>query len=162
MRDGVSAFRAAAKVIEDPGRWTEGRKMPKTAFPLTSGRSYTLGAKWRWRIVKVSVGCARYHILIAFQMKRQEFIAMLGEARSGGLTRILCRVEHHGSHPGWHVHYQQCAPWSDAATAGPAFAKRACPSPVFPREEPPMVDSWAYEVAAQLFDLPPSDEPVLI
>lgn len=77
--------------------------MPKTAFPLSKNRAFSIRARYRWRIIKFSCFRSEYRVLIFYRSDIEEYAAYLGEFTSGEMT-VLCRYEYHGSHPDWHAH----------------------------------------------------------
>jgi hypothetical protein len=93
----------APKAIIDQGSWQDGKKMPKTAFPLSKNRGFSIRARYRWRIIKFSCLRSEFRILIFYRSDIEEYAAYLGQLTEGEMT-VLCRYEYHGSHPGWHAH----------------------------------------------------------
>lgn len=105
MARGAAWVRSAEKEQVSIGTWTTGKKMPKTTFPLRGNQAYRLAGTWTWRLITFVAASENYRVLLAYKADKQEFMAMLGHLVGREMT-VLCRIEHHGSHPGWHVHYQ--------------------------------------------------------
>lgn len=89
----------------DFGKCETGKVKP-TAFPMSRARSrsYRLGSKWRWRVIKFQCEGCDYRVLLAYRTDREQFLANLGLFSSGD-TKIVASLEFHGTHPGWHLHY---------------------------------------------------------
>ncbi len=100
------------KTVITIGAWHEG-KMPATAFPLSKGRSYTLGASWRWCICELEGNGASYRLLVAFHYMKAQYQAWLGY-RDGADQALIGRLEYHPTHRGWHVHVK-CGPLADVS-----------------------------------------------
>lgn len=78
--------------------------MPSTAFPLSRrrGSCFRLGAAYRWRVIRFGACENRFRLLVAFNLQKQQYRAVLaleGERDNS----VLASYEFHGSHPGWHV-----------------------------------------------------------
>lgn len=126
--------------------------MPKTAFPFRSN-SYRLAGTWTWRLISFVIGSESYRVLLAHKADKQEFLAMLGQLVDGEMT-VLCRVEHHGSHPGWHVHYQPNELKQCGVVIGAGTRKRRCGRDSrFGTDVASGFDDWAISVAHSLFNL---------
>lgn len=91
------------KLITKPGEWKSGQKMPKTAFPLSSSKSFQLGPKWTWRLDVLEFNGLECRLLTAFEPLKQTAISWLS-ARAGAGYAVVARFEFHGDHPGWHCH----------------------------------------------------------
>jgi len=165
MAKGAAWVRSAGKDQVSTGNWTTGKKMPKTAFPLRSNHSYRLAGTWTWRLISFAVSGEQYRVLLAHKAEKQEFMAMLGHLVDRDMT-VLCRIEHHGSHPGWHVHYQPNETKQSGVVIGADARKRPCGGDSrFGTDVISGFDDWAISVAHSLFKLPhargDSDEPLL-
>lgn len=125
MTKGAAWVRLSEKEDVSTGSWNKGKKMPKTAFPLRPSHAYQLAGTWSWRMVSFSAGGEKYRVLLAHKYEKQEFLAMLGRIDSREMT-LLCRVEHHGSHPGWHVHYQPFEKKQSGIIRGADERRRLC------------------------------------
>lgn len=139
--------RAADKIGVNTGAWKTGR-MPKTIIK-TKG-PYALSGSWCWRVITFQAGGQPYLVLLAHRAERGDFLAML--LHSGKEATMLCRVEHHGSHPGWHVHYQAERPFITGVTNFPRLRKRDCGGDS--SFGPNMItgfEAWAVTVAERLF-----------
>ena len=99
---GLRALLLRDAPVIDAGKWETG-KMPKSAFPLSKNNSLRLGTGWHWRVIRLTYGEELCRILIAFHEGKQNAFAYFG-IESGGDTRVVCSLEHHSTHPGWHVH----------------------------------------------------------
>ncbi|WP_283177882.1 hypothetical protein [Gemmobacter sp. 24YEA27] len=122
--------------------------MPKTCIKTKA--PYVLAGSWSWRIITFNAEGHPYSILLAHRAERGDFLAMLVHA--GKEATMLCRVEHHGSHPGWHVHYQAERPFLTGVTNFPRLRKRDCGGDT--SFGPNMVsgfEAWAISVADRLF-----------
>lgn len=95
----------APKTVTKVGGWKDGGKanMPKTAFPLGRGRSYQLGAKWRWRVDQLEALGQECRLLTTFNLEKGGFMAMM-TVRQGQDFIVVASYEFHSDHPGWHVH----------------------------------------------------------
>jgi len=165
MAKGAAWVRSAGKEQVSTGNWTTGKKMPKTTFPLRSNQSYRLAGTWTWRLISFVVGTDQYRVLLAHKAEKQEFMAMLGHLVGRDMT-VLCRIEHHGSHPGWHIHYQPFETKQSGVVIGVDARKRPCGRDSrFGTDVLSGFDDWAISVAHSLFNLPhargDSDEPLL-
>lgn len=139
--------RSAEKTDVRTGSWKTG-KMPKTII-RTKG-PFVLAGSWCWRVITFSVGEQTHTILLAHRAERADFMAML--FHSGKEATLLCRVDHHGSHPGWHVHYQAERPFQTGVTNFPRLKKRDCKgdSGSWPNVVTGF-DRWAMTLADKLF-----------
>ena len=94
----------ADKRITDGGEWKRRQKMPKNYFPLSKNKSYQIPAKWdAWRVVRFNALGCYFRLLIAFDAGYEEYRGWLARERGADMV-LLARLEHHGSHPGWHCH----------------------------------------------------------
>lgn len=148
---GAPWVRAARKEQVDMGRWVTGKRMPPRAFPMRA--PYRLGSAWTWRVISFVAGRAEYRILVAYRADRHEFIAMLGHLADKEMT-VLCRVEHHGSHPGWHVHYQSDKIKQSNVVRSVGERRRSCGGAgSFGTNMAHGFEGWAISVASDLFRL---------
>lgn len=99
---GVRGLLQQDVVIVDAGKWLTG-KMMKTSFPMTKNHSLRLGSGWEWRVVRLTYGGVGCRLLVAFHPMKQNAMAYLG-IESGPDTRVVCMLENHSTHVGWHVH----------------------------------------------------------
>jgi hypothetical protein len=145
----------------DLGTWATGKRMPKSAFPLRPNQAYRLGGAWTWRVISFALDGRYYRVLLAHQSDKQEFIGMLGRLEEGVMT-VLCRIEHHGSHPGWHVHYQPYFEKQVGVVRGADEKRRDCGRGVkFGTDVLSGFDDWAISIAHTLFKLPRRGEQFL-
>jgi len=77
--------------------------MPKTKFPLTTARKFSIGPRYRWRIVLFSCLGLDFRLLVFYRADKERYGAYLGLC-DGSNTRVLARYEYHATHPGWHLH----------------------------------------------------------
>jgi len=96
--------RSANKSDVDWGKWQTGG-MPPAAFPLSKrrGRSYRLGSSYRWRVITFSALGAKYRLLIAFNLIKEQYRATLAYDQDRDMS-VIASYEFHGTHPGWHLH----------------------------------------------------------
>lgn len=154
MSKGAAWVRSSEKQIMNAGRWASGKKMPRDSFPLRPSQAYRLPGTWTWRVISFSVRGDEYRVLLAYKADKQEFRAMLGRLTDREMT-VLCRVEHHGSHPGWHVHYQPQKIKQSGVVIGIDIKKRACGlNSRFGTDVVSGFDDWAISVGYKLFKLP--------
>lgn len=121
-------LRGTAKTDIMLGSWST-TKLPRTALPLSKskGRGYKLGTQWTWRLVTFRCQASLYRVLIAYDYGKEQFLAILGLDIEKD-TKVIASIEHHGSHPGWHVHFAT----EDANTIpsgiirGPWVRRKAC------------------------------------
>ncbi len=105
------------------GSWGSG-SMTRTAFPLSRARRrfYRLGSAYTWRVVTFDAGDYQYRLLVAYRTDKEQFSALLGVTDDSEDTKIVARLEFHGTHGGWHIHYAsdelesvpsgvRCGPW---------------------------------------------------
>lgn len=118
----ASGIRQAPKAGVDLGLWKTGQKFPKNGLNLRS--PYPVTGQWSWRQIRFQAGDDRYSILIKCRPERLDFMAML--VHCGQPDTVLCRVEHHGSHPGWHLHYQCKRPFFQGVVSFPDMRRRGC------------------------------------
>ena len=121
-------LRGEAKTEVRLGSWNSG-KMPKTAMPLSKQRhrSYKLGNQWRWRLVNFLCEGRSFRLLIAHDSEKEQFLAMLGEDTNGD-TKVVASIEHHGTHPGWHIHFcfEKMSSVPSGVVRGPWVRKKRC------------------------------------
>ena len=154
MTRGAAWVRSAEKEQVNLGTWATGKKMPKTTFPLRASQSYRLSGNWTWRMISFVVASESYRVLLAHKADKQEFMAMLGHLDGKEMT-VLCRIEHHGSHPGWHVHYQPNLSKQSGVVIGADVRRRPCGRDSrFGTDVLSGFDDWAISVAHNLFNLP--------
>lgn len=150
-------IRSSEKENVDTGSWKTG-KMPKTV--IRTKAPYQLSGSWSWRVVTFSTDGENYALLIAHRAERADFLAMLVHA--GSESTVLCRLEHHGSHPGWHVHYQAERPFIRGVTAFPRWRKRDCGrDSAFKADVVSGFEPWAMTLANKLFCFQPHDDDLL-
>lgn len=154
MANGAAWVRSLEKETIHPGKWTSGKRMPKEAFPLRPSQPYRLAGTWTWRVISFLAKGDEYRVLLAYKADKQEFLAMLGRLAGREIT-VLCRVEHHGSHPGWHVHYQPGRVKQSGVVVGADLKKRACGvNSGFGTDVLSGFDDWAISLGHSLFKLP--------
>lgn len=100
----LSAIIRAEKSNVSHGRWSEDKTRAKD-FPLSKkrGKAYPLTRRWRWRASTLDACEKKFRLLTAYHMLVPEFSAVLAEDLSGD-SRIVARLEFHGTHGGWHAH----------------------------------------------------------
>lgn len=118
----VAGVRCAKKANVDLGAWKTGQRFPKSALNLRG--PYPIPTGWTWRQIKFSADGENYTIVLKFRKERHDFMAML--VHSGEPDTVLCRLEHHGSHAGWHIHYQCERPFIQGAANFPTLRVREC------------------------------------
>jgi hypothetical protein len=91
------------KVVKSLGPWHSGKKMPRTAFPLSKSHSYPLGSSFDWCVVELLGNSREYRLLVAFDPAKAQFRAWLGLI-DGADQALIARLEFHPSHNGWHCH----------------------------------------------------------
>lgn len=91
------------KNVTDWGKWQTGG-MPSSTFPLSKrrGRSYRLGAAYRWRLIRFISEGYRLRLLLAYNLDKQQYRAILAVEADSDMT-VVASYEYHGTHPGWHV-----------------------------------------------------------
>ena len=150
-------IRSADKTDVNTGSWKSGR-MPKTI--VRTKAPYVLSGSWSWRVVTFKFEGDDYTLLIAHRAERTDFMAML--VHVGQEATILCRLEHHGSHPGWHVHYQAQRPFVSGVTTFPHWRKRYCGGDsAFKADVVSGFEPWAMTLANRLFCFQPHDDELL-
>lgn len=99
------SVRAATKTSINWGKWEKG-KMSKSTFPLSKARTkfYRLGNAFTWRKITFCAKGYQYRLLVAYRTDKEQFSAMLGMDDAGD-TKVVARLEFHGTHGGWHMHY---------------------------------------------------------
>ena len=93
----------AEKSAFDWGKWQDGGKMPRTAFPLSKprDRAYKLPS-YRWRVVTFSALGHLFRLLIAYRLDKEQYRAVLAQDHGRDMT-VVAQYEFHGTHPGWHL-----------------------------------------------------------
>lgn len=96
-------IRSANKNVVDWGRWQNGN-MSAAIFPLSRrrGRSYRLGAAYRWRLIRFEAAGNAFRLLLAFSLEKEQYRAMLALEGDRDM-RVIASYEFHGTHPGWHL-----------------------------------------------------------
>ena len=93
----------ANKAVTDWGKWQEGGRMPRTAFPLSKPRNRAFRLpSYRWRIVQFNALGQSFRLLVAYRIDKEQYRAVLA-ADYGRDMAVLAQYEFHGTHPGWHV-----------------------------------------------------------
>lgn len=143
----------------------DGQEDAQDHVPLRGNQAYRLAGTWTWRLITFVAASENYRVLLAYKADKQEFMAMLGHLVGREMT-VLCRIEHHGSHPGWHVHYQPYESKQSGVVIGADARKRPCGrNSRFGTDVVSGFDDWAISVAHSLFNLPhargDSDERLL-
>lgn len=98
-------FVRTEKVLVEGGSWSD-KRMPRTGgkFPLSRARNFRVGAPgWRWRVVQLEAWGRLHRVLVMYHAGKQNLVAAVG-THVGGDLLILGVLEHHSTHPGWHVH----------------------------------------------------------
>jgi hypothetical protein len=54
------------KAVIALGQWQSGKRMPKSAFPLSKSHSYPLGSSFEWCIIELQGDGRNYRLLVAF------------------------------------------------------------------------------------------------
>jgi hypothetical protein len=91
------------KILSAPIVWHSGKRMPRTAFPLSKAHSYPLGSSFDWCVCEAQSDQAKYKILVGFDAAKEQYRAWLGMA-FGTDQALLARLEFHPTHNGWHCH----------------------------------------------------------
>jgi hypothetical protein len=91
------------KAVIALGQWQSGKRMPKSAFPLSKSHSYPLGSSFEWCIIALQGDGRNYRLLVAFDPAKEQFRAWLGLV-DGADQALIARLEFHPSHSGWHCH----------------------------------------------------------
>ena len=92
------------KTLSSVGKWMSGKKMPRTAFPLSRSHSYPLGSSFDWCICEaINAEGDLYRLLVAFDAAKEQYRAWLGMV-AGHDIALLARLEFHPTHRGWHCH----------------------------------------------------------
>lgn len=99
---GLRSYLLANTSLVDGGKWETG-KMTKAVFPLSKNNSLRLGNGWQWRLVRLKYGADVCRLLITLHEQKQNAHAYLG-IESGADIRVICILEHHSTHGGWHLH----------------------------------------------------------
>lgn len=150
---GVAAIRDAPKRDVDLGRWSTGKKMSRSSFPIRRGAPYRLSATWTWRVIRFTCAEEPHRLLVAFRPDLHEYRAMLVRDHPDGDV-VLCRLEHHGSHPGWHLHYQPFREKQAVAIRTLSERRRNCDADgAFGGGMVSTREAWALTVALDVFGL---------
>ena len=140
------------KVVTDWGKWENGKKMPKTAYPL-SKNAFTISKAYTWRVVRFKCLGVQFRLLIAFRLDLNRYQSHLG-VDLGSDTVTLARYEFHAGEPGWHMH---CRCDDTGAVAGTMVCNdRRFPSPTsFHRQDEfgAIDEAEALERAVKVFRL---------
>jgi hypothetical protein len=94
------------KTLTSVGKWQSGKRMPRTAFPLSKSHSYPHGSSFDWCVCEAAAGSNAYRLLVAFDPAKEQYRAWLGLI-SGSDQALLARLEFHPSHKGWHCHLKR-------------------------------------------------------
>ena len=121
--------RRAAKSKVSWGTWGKG-SMTRTAFPLSKAkrRFYRLGSAYSWRVITFEAEGYEYRLLVTYRTDKEQFSAMLGVSNAESDTKIVARLEFHGTHGGWHMHYasEAMATVPGGVRSGPWVKKHDC------------------------------------
>ena len=94
--------RSRKTIGDDLSKWTD-RDLPPRNAPIYP-RSKPMRAGWKWRSSKVRGHDDTAFILLAeANSRRDNWKAILIVQTDGGHS-VVARFEHHGSHPGLHIH----------------------------------------------------------
>lgn len=154
----LRAFAKAEKTLVDGGQWSD-KRMPKTGgkFPLSKSRNFRVGASgWRWRVVQLEAGGRAYRVLIMYHLAKQNYLAVVGTPVGSDLL-VLGVLEHHATHPGWHVH-ASCKPPGSSDSGRMRYDSMRKASSGGPKNEAlrfPTCDRSAFEIAKRYLRLPP-------
>jgi hypothetical protein len=91
------------KQLTKIGEWHSGKRMPRTAFPLSRSHSYILGSAFDWCVCEASCNEHQYRILVGFDATKAQYRGWLGLV-CGHDQALLARIEYHPTHHGWHCH----------------------------------------------------------
>ena len=94
------------KRLTKVGEWHSGKKMPRTAFPLSRTHSYILGSSFDWCVCEAACGQYEYRILVGFDAMKAQYRGWLGVV-FGHDQVLIARLEYHPSHRGWHCHVKR-------------------------------------------------------
>lgn len=94
------------KQLTKIGEWQSGKRMPRTAFPLSRSHSYALGSSFDWCVCEAACAQHQYRILIAFDAVKAQYRGWLGVV-CGHDQALIARLEFHPTHHGWHVHVKK-------------------------------------------------------
>lgn len=66
-------------------------------------------------------------MLLAYRIDKEQYIAMLGMDADGD-TKVVARLEYHGTHGGWHIHYpsQELSAVPTGVRSHPWLKRREC------------------------------------
>lgn len=146
----------AAKTITNAGKWTTGKRMPASIFPLTKGHALRVGPNFRWRVVEFACANSTFRLLIFYRPGHGEYRAYLGRVEDAD-TRVIVRLEYHSTHPGWHVHTDCDTEMTPCGRIGGAACHKRLSSSRM-QQTPPAVasdvdDEMAYRIAIRWFRL---------
>lgn len=93
---------AAKKELQTDSDWQTNDLQPRYApiFPKTT----PIRAGWKWRSARASSADADFVLLAKCNPIRDNWQAFLIATTKDGSSSVVGRFEHHGSHPGLHVH----------------------------------------------------------
>lgn len=100
------AFISGERSNISPAKWQQG-KMPKSgtnAVSLSRARVIRLGAEWRWTHIKLDVDSEPHRIWVCYHPRKQNYMALACKVLADSEMLVLGVLEHHGTHPGWHIH----------------------------------------------------------
>lgn len=136
-------------------KWHIG-KMPRSganALSLSKARAMKLGAEWRWAHVQLDVNGAAHRIWICYHPKKENFLAVAGRVLSDGDLLVVGILEHHGTHPGWHIH--GCCEELDRSSHGrlryPEMVRIPQPNQRHRSMDFPLSDDEAMDIAGKHF-----------
>jgi len=92
--------RSRKLVIGQPTRWSS-EAVPPRLSPFVKSRPVPPAGEWR--AAKASGMEGNFILLVQIQGQYDNFEAWLIHERDDG-KRVIARLEHHGDHPGLHVH----------------------------------------------------------
>lgn len=123
------------------GQWGD-EKLRQKDFPLSKkgGRAYPLTRQWRWRVTTLEYEGRKFRLMASYHKSAPEFCAILAEDLDKD-SRIIARLEFHGTHDGWHIH-PYCEDFDDVISGitKPMGTRRIPPERAYHRHTEMLVD----------------------
>lgn len=128
-------------------------KTGATALTLTKGRPIKLGTSWRWNHVRFDVDGAAHKMWVCYHTGKENYLAVACRVLPNDDLFVMAALEHHGTHPGWHVH--GCCVNVDSAAHGrlryPDMVRIPSPGGPYRQQSFPSNDALAMDIAAKHF-----------
>ena len=145
------------KLLVSETAWT-GSDIPPRHAPIYV-RTYPIRAGWKWKSARLTSNGQTLILLALCNPLRDKWQAVLMVEKSQGVS-VVCRFEHHGSHPGLHVHSNCERSGMEVGAIGMDNLDRFPQNGRYHRRDVAWTETTFWEAARRFFRLRLNDGPL--